>query len=238
MLQRIDYIVDWLKRHNKTAKTNGFILGLSGGIDSALVAALCKKACPQTSGIIMPCHSNPQDALDAQKVAEALGLHVTLVDLSTTFDTLLAAFPKEGEPTRMAIANLKPRLRMTTLYYYANLYNRLVVGTGNRDERYVGYFTKWGDGAADIMPIAHLSKGEVWQMAAELGVPEQIINKPPSAGLWENQTDEQEMGFTYSALNSYLSGEYVHADIKKRIEHLHNVSRHKLSLPPIINEEK
>ena len=114
--------------------------------------------------------------------------------------------------------------------------NRLVVGTGNRDERYVGYFTKWGDGAADLMPIAHLSKDEVWAMARELGVPEQVITKAPSAGLWEAQTDEQEMGFTYRVLDQYIRGQAVPEEAKQRIERLHRASGHKLVVPPYIKE--
>ncbi|QOR35668.1 NAD(+) synthase [Clostridium sp. 'deep sea'] len=240
MKKSIDYIVNWLKKHNDNAKTNGFVLGLSGGIDSAVVAGLCKLACPNTLGIILPCNSSEQDEKDAKLVAEALNLDIMTFDLSKHFNNLTKDLEASltSEAKRMALANIKPRLRMTTLYFYANMQNRLVIGTGNRDERYVGYFTKWGDGGADLMPIAHLSKEEVWQMARDLNIPNAVIEKPPSAGLWQNQTDEQEMGFSYKILEHYLQGKDVPQDSKKRIEHLHKVSRHKVNLPPIIEVEE
>ncbi len=239
MNKSIEYIVSWLRDYNEQAHTDGFVVGLSGGIDSALVAALCEKACPgQVLGVLMPCHSNPQDAIDAHAVAEALSIATLTIPLDDPFDSLFEVLKanSEGEIKRMSKANIKPRLRMISLYFYANLMNRLVVGTGNRDERYVGYFTKWGDGAADLMPIAHLSKDEVWAMARELGVPEQVITKAPSAGLWEAQTDEQEMGFTYRVLDQYIRGQAVPEEAKQRIERLHRASGHKLVVPPYIKE--
>ena len=240
MTKSMVFITDWLKKQNAETQTNGFVFGLSGGVDSAVVAGLSKLASPdKTLGIIMPCKSDPQDAVDAQAVADLLQLKTITVDLSDDYSFLAEKLSSSVllEPSKVTLANIKPRLRMMVLYFYANLYNRLVVGTGNRDERYVGYFTKWGDGGADIMPIAHLSKAEVRKMAQELKIPKHIIEKPPSAGLWLNQTDEQEMGFSYQVLDQYLKGEQIPDKARKRIEHLHRTSRHKLSLPPIIEEE-
>ena len=186
----------------------------------------------------MPCHSDAQDAKDAYLVAEALGIKAFELNLDDVYDLLLGKLQDyEIKSDRMAMANIKPRLRMTSLYYYANLYNRLVVGTGNRDERYIGYFTKWGDGAADIMPLANLSKAEVYEMSEFLGVPKKIIDKAPSAGLWEDQTDEKEMGFTYQQLDDFINGKDIPENISNRINVLHNTSRHKFSMPPTIKDE-
>lgn len=234
----IEGIVQWLRERNNAAGTHGFVVGLSGGIDSAVVAALCEQAFPgKTLAVIMPCHSNSQDAVDAMLVAEAIGCQVISVDLTDTYDTLLNSLNQSYQPEnvpRMALANIKPRLRMASVYYYANVLGRLVVGTSNKDERYVGYFTKWGDGAADILPLAHLLKGEVRRLAQELQLPDEVISKPPSAGLWANQTDEQEMGLSYAELDAYLAGEQIDEKSKNRIEQLHRGSVHKLQLPPMM----
>jgi len=233
MNDKIIEIIDWLRGYNEKTSTDGFVLGLSGGIDSALVAALCEKANPgKTIGVIMPCHSDPQDAEDAYLVAEKIGLKTVEVNLDETYDVFFKelSLHVSGE-SKLSQANIKPRLRMTTLYYYSNYYNKLVVGTGNRDERYVGYFTKWGDGAADIMPITHLSKQEVYDYSKQLDIPEKIINKAPSAGLWANQTDEKEMGFSYKMIDDFINGKEVPLNIKEKIKKMHSSSRHKFSLP-------
>ncbi len=240
MNRKIAEIINWLKNYNKETKTDGFVLGLSGGIDSALVAALCEKANPgNTLGVIMPCHSDPQDAKDAHLIAKKIGLKTVEVNLDSTFDVMYAELTnRSSDENKVAKANIKPRLRMTTLYYYSNLYNKLVVGTGNRDERYVGYFTKWGDGAADIMPITHLSKEEVYNHSKILDIPERIINKAPSAGLWANQTDEKEMGFSYQMIDNYIKGKDVPMDIKDKIKKMHKNSRHKFRLPATFEDDR
>ena len=135
-------------------------------------------------------------------------------------------------------ANIKPRLRMTSLYFLANSLNFLVAGTGNRSELALGYFTKYGDGGVDVLPIGHLLKSEVRSLAKELGVPQPILDKPPSAGLWAGQTDEAEMGFTYEMLEAYLMGgaPAVSPDVARRIEELQRASAHKRGLAPIPNE--
>ena len=130
---------------------------------------------------------------------------------------------------RLPLANLKPRLRMSTLYFIANSLNYLVVGTGNRSELTIGYFTKHGDGAADLLPLGRLLKSEVRELAIELEIPQSIIDKAPSAGLWAGQTDEDEMGFAYSDLERYLKGgpEGVAPALAMRIERLVRTTEHK-----------
>lgn len=240
MDKKIVEIIDWLRDFSDKTRTDGYVFGLSGGIDSALVAALCEIASPGKSlGVIMPCFSDPMDAKDAYLVAESIGLETLEVNLDDTFATLYKEVSTHtANENKLAKANIKPRLRMTTLYYYSNYYNKLVVGTGNRDERYVGYFTKWGDGAADIMPITHLSKEEVYNFSRELNLPEKIIDKAPSAGLWINQTDEQEMGFSYQMIDDYIKGKDVPTEIADRIEKMHKGSRHKFILPPTFKGDK
>ncbi len=136
----------------------------------------------------------------------------------------------------LTLANIKPRLRMTTLYYYASTYRYLVAGTANRSEMKIGYFTKYGDGGVDVEPIVHLTKEQVRDLGRYLGVPDQIINKPPSAGLWENQTDEDEMGLTYEVLDHYLVTGEADPTVKARIEHMAKINDHKKhppSMPPV-----
>lgn len=196
-------LVFWLRNRIKEAGARGIVLGLSGGIDSSLVAALSKEAVgkKRVLGLFLPCHSLRQDLIDAKLVARKLGIKSKKIDLTNIYDNLLKALPKAGG---LAAANLKPRLRMLVLYYFANKLNYLVCGTGNKSELMAGYFTKHGDGAADVLPIGGLLKGQVIKLAKDLGLPEAIIAKPPSAGLWLGQTDEEEMGLSYSQLDGIL----------------------------------
>lgn len=239
-------LVSWLTGQVQSANARGVVLGLSGGIDSAVVAALCKRAFPDTSlGLVMPCHSNPQDMEDARLVADTLGLDVTTVDLSPIYDALIRLFtdatggsantPTQPDPARLdlAKANIKPRLRMITLYHFANRLNYLVVGTGNRSELTVGYFTKYGDGGVDLLPIAGLVKGQVRELARYLGIPERIITKPPSAGLWAGQTDEHEMGLTYEDLDRYILTGKAAPEVAHRVEELKAKARHKTAMPAV-----
>ena len=152
--------------------------------------------------------------------------------MDSVFDEFLKV--TDTSSNRMAKANIKPRLRMTTLYYYAGLYNFLVVGAENKSELTVGYFTKYGDGGADLWPIGDLVKRQVRELASYLGIPQRIIDKEPAAGLWSGQTDEQEMGITYDELDTYiLNGETSNKLIKDRIEKLNKRSEHKRRLPLI-----
>ncbi len=196
-------IIHWIKEQVKKSKSQGVVLGLSGGVDSAVVAALARKAMGEKRvlALLLPCHSLAEDLRDALIVARRLGICTKKVDLSLPYDALLKVLPKlEG----VAKANIKPRLRMLALYYFANKLNYLVCGTGNKSEIMAGYFTKYGDGGVDILPIGDLLKREVWKLAQELNIPQSVISKAPSAGLWPGQTDEGEMGITYSELDDIL----------------------------------
>ena len=249
----IDPIVAWLRRQLAASAARGFVFGLSGGIDSAVVARLCQLAAPgAVIGVIMPCHSDPADEADARLLANRFEMPVVRVDLAATYDqltrTLTAAIrdvPPEQFPdaahasadpkAKLPLANMKPRLRMTSLYYVANTLNYMVAGTGNRSELAIGYFTKYGDGGVDLLPIGELLKSEVRAVARALGVPDPVIEKAPSAGLWLGQTDEAEMGFTYAELENYLTKgpQAVAPALAMRIERLIRASEHKRSLAPL-----
>jgi NAD+ synthase len=250
MSTRTDSIVEWLRRRLGHSGARGFVFGLSGGIDSALVARLCQLAAPDNCvGVLMPCHSDPQDETDAKLVADHFKLPTLRIDLAPTFDQFtatlqqtlkslppaqLAAGPTDDIKARVPMANVKPRLRMTTLYFVANTLNYMVAGTGNRSELSIGYFTKYGDGGVDLLPIGQLLKSEVREAARALGVPDPVIEKAPSAGLWLGQTDESEMGFTYAELENYLTKgpETVSPALAMRIERLMRGSEHKRTLAP------
>lgn len=230
-------IADWIASRVAEARAAGAVIGLSGGIDSAVVGALCRMALPgKVLGLIMPIHSNPRDVEHALLAARTLDIPVRTVILDEAYDVLVRNLTAGGldfDPRGLAVANLKPRLRMMTLYFHANGLNYLVAGTGNRSELHVGYFTKYGDGGVDILPIGGLVKAQVRELARYLGVPQPIIDKAPSAGLWEGQTDEGEMGLTYNELDRYLlTGEGNPATVA-RIEDMASRSRHKLSMPPV-----
>jgi NAD+ synthase len=196
-------ISSWIAERVQEARAEGIVLGLSGGVDSSLTVALAKKALrDKVLGLLMPCHSNTTDLEHAKLLAAKFDIETEYVDLGPVFDSLIASLPEGSD---MAVANLKPRLRMATLYYFANSRNYLVAGTGNKSELTVGYFTKYGDGGADILPLGDLLKCQVRELARELGVPGEIIAKPPSAGLWAGQTDEVEMGITYDELDQTIA---------------------------------
>jgi NAD+ synthase len=196
-------IVYWIKKQLKESGARGIVLGLSGGIDSSVAAALAKEAAgrKRVLGVFLPCHSHKEDLKHAKAIAAKLGIKTKLLDLSAIYDNLLKILPGAGKTAKV---NLKPRLRMLALYYFANKLNYLVCGTGNRSELMVGYFTKHGDGAVDILPIGGLLKEEVRKLAGELAIPKEIIDRVPTAGLWAGQTDEGEMGVLYPELDDIL----------------------------------
>ncbi|WP_345894773.1 NAD+ synthase [Natroniella sulfidigena] len=200
----VEKLVNWLRQKVEEADCKGAVVGLSGGIDSSVTAILAKKAFSENMlGVIMPCVSNPQDQKDAQLVAKQFGIETEVIDLIETYKNLVTRLDTQ-QKSKLALANIKPRLRMTTLYYYANLRNSLVVGTDNRSELKLGYFTKYGDGGIDLAPLGNLVKTEVKEVAKILGIPEKVISKPPSAGLWANQTDEEELGVSYKEIDRYI----------------------------------
>jgi len=244
-------ISDWIRERVSDAGAQGVILGMSGGLDSSVAAVLCKRAFPAaTLGLILPCNSPPEDVTHARLVAAQFGIETQEFDLSAIFSafrTLLIGEEQLGgvrkQKADLAVANLKPRLRMICLYYFANKRNYLVVGTGNKSELAIGYFTKYGDGAADILPLGDILKTEERALAQELGIPRVIIEKPPSAGLWAGQTDEGEIGMSYELLDRILIMlERGDADVSRtecdpalvaRVKQMAERSRHKREPIPI-----
>ncbi|MCX7912218.1 MAG: NAD+ synthase [Dehalococcoidales bacterium] len=235
--ERVHRLVAWIKDAVKGAGFRGVVFGMSGGIDSSLLAVLCKRAFPENVlGLVMPCHSIPEDKAHAELVADKFGIPTRTVVLDAVYDTLIGVLPGQSTDesvVRLAQGNLKARLRMIVLYYFANQMNYIVAGSSNRSELAIGYFTKYGDGGVDIMPLGNLVKQEIRELSRHLGIPQVIIDKPPSAGLWEGQTDEAEMGFTYEVLDRYLLTGDAPDDIKAHIERRMRSSRHKRALPPI-----
>ncbi|HEY7473461.1 MAG TPA: NAD(+) synthase [Vicinamibacterales bacterium] len=249
MPSQADRIAGWMRERLAASGARGFVVGLSGGVDSAVVAGLAQIAAgANVVGVLMPCHSDARDESDARVVADHFQLRTLRIDLAQPYDALISglldatsAIPGTGGGTpddiraRLPHVNVKPRLRMTTLYFVANTLNYLVAGTGNRSELVLGYFTKYGDGGVDLLPIGHLVKSQVRELARELGIPAPIIDKAPSAGLWIGQTDEAEMGFTYADLERYLTdgkGSVTPA-LADQIDRLMHGSEHKRALAPV-----
>ena len=236
-MERIEYVIndlaEWLKRKVEEAGAKGLVFGLSGGIDSAVMGGISKLAFPDTSlGIIMPCYSPEIDKEHALLVADSLNLDTKTVDLDSVFDKLLK-IAGLGLDNKLAIANIKPRLRMTTLYYFAQNYNYLVAGPSNKSEFITGYFTKYGDSGVDLLPLADFIKTEIWEIAKYLNIPQVIIEKEPTAGLWEDQTDENEMGFSYKLLDHYIVTGKGPEKVVNKINAMYKASRHKRGFPPI-----
>lgn len=226
-------VVHWMRDIVNESGAKGIIFGLSGGIDSAVMAGLAKKAYPDNSlGVIMPCHSHPIDEEHGLLVANALGLDTIKVDLTENYDVFMRSV-KNNKENRLAEANVKPRLRMTTLYYFAQLNGYLVAGPSNKSELTVGYFTKYGDSGVDMLPLGSFVKSEIVELAKYLSIPEIIITKPPTAGLWENQTDEKEMGFTYEVLDGYIKTGEGKKEVIEKIDKMNSKSEHKRKYPPI-----
>lgn len=226
MKEIVDNLVEWLRDSVKEANCKGIVYGLSGGVDSAVIAALSKLAFGDESlAIMMPINSSFEDEIDAKLVIDKFKLNAIKVDLSRTYSEFVEVVEKGDN--NMAYANVKPRLRMTTLYYYAQLKGYLVVGTSNKSEFTVGYFTKYGDSGSDLMPLVDFTKKEIFELARYLEIPDKIIQKPPSAGLFEDQTDEDEMGFTYNDLEKYINNEKIDERIEEKINKMVKISEHK-----------
>lgn len=205
-------------------------IGISGGIDSAVTTALCVKAFGKDKvfGILMP-YAKQTDIQDSRDLVNFLGIKSFEVDIKAIVDSF------DNFNNKLVKANLMARTRMALLYSYANLHGALVMGTSNKSELMTGYFTKHGDGACDIEVIAELYKTEVFELAKYLKIPQNLINKKPSAGLWDGQTDEGEMGFTYADLDKFLQGGSINPVIEEKIKKIINNSEHKRNLPPIIS---
>ena len=230
LAEYLKVIEQFVKDYLIEAHSKQYVLGLSGGVDSSLVAAITKAAVgkDKLTCIMMPIDSNPADLEDALDLAKQLDLNYLVIDGSKSFHETVEEFKRQGvELDRATLSNLKVRIRMTILYAYAQKVGGLVIGTDNADERYTGYFTKYGDGGVDLLPIVHLVKSEVVEACKLYGISDRLAERIPSAGLFEGQTDETEMGVKYSELDKYLLGGEIDEVSKARIEHLHRISEHK-----------
>lgn len=235
-------IVNFIKKYFKDNKLGGIVLGVSGGKDSGVVAGLASEAigAQNVIGLTLPCHSKAQDKNDALLVNDYFGFDMLNIDLTETFDVFKKQIEKLGifteEDLKNSDINLKPRLRMLSLYYIAAAMTAktgktyIVAGTGNKCEEFVGYFTKGGDSVCDIKVLADLTVDEVIQVGEELKVPKEVLYKAPNDGL-SNQTDEDKLGVKYKDIAKYMNGEELDEEIKKKIEKLHNNSRHKFFIP-------
>jgi len=247
-MRKLDYegiiseIQEWINDYCKSANADGIVVGISGGIDSAVTSTLCANAIGKDAviGLGLPCLSNPKDLSDAKFLAAQLGIEFIIFDLSSVYEEIMK-ITANIESNNLATANLKARLRMVTWYFTAQSKgNYLIGGTGNRSELAIGYFTKYGDGGVDIEPLGGLYKCEVREIATKLNIPENIINKPPSAGLWEGQTDEGEIGIKYDLLDEIIYridynldlNDLNRSDIEK-VKEMMRSSQHKLKMPPI-----
>jgi NAD+ synthase len=232
---------------------SGVVLGVSGGLDSSTTAFLLAQALggEKVYAVSLPEEnvSNPEDVEDAKLLAEKLGLKFFKIDISGLTGKFFDLIPIFNENALLANGNIKARVRMCILYYFANRFNLLVAGTGNRSEILTGYFTKYGDGASDFLPLGALYKTQVKQLAAYLGVPEKIIAKTPTAGLWIKQTDEEELGVKYEVLDlilhglvdlgltiSQVAGELsIPKSMVERVKNMVEASQHKRKPPTIIS---
>ena len=234
-------IEKFLKNYLESNDMNTYVLGVSGGVDSSLCAALARNAVGKDKlhCLIIPIDSAKEDIEDALTLVKDLDLKYDIIDASETFHTYLKDFEKCGMSfDRSTLGNLKARMRMSILYAVAQNERGLVIGTDNADERCVGYFTKYGDGACDILPIAHLVKAEVVEASKILGIRTSLAERVPTAGLYEGQTDEKEMGVSYKDLDAYVLGKEVNETAKKRIQYLERISEHKRKPIPMPEEFK
>lgn len=230
----IKEIISFLKKYYLKNKLNGFVIGLSGGIDSAVALLLLTKVVEKNkiNVVIMPCDSNFKDEKDAKELCNKFSISYNVIDLTKTYQKIVKNIEKNIKLNQKTKNNIKVRLRMCTLYAIAQEKNAIVVGTSNFDEIYTGFFTKFGDGGCDILPLSKLIKKEIYTIAKILGVTEKIIKKTPSSGLEKNSCDEEELGFSYKILDDYLIGKKIDSKIKQKIEKMHKISEHKRSKIP------
>ena len=241
----LNEIEAFIKDYLVTSKQKGYVLGLSGGVDSSLVSVLTKNAVGKDKlyCVMIPIDSLKADLDDALYLCKEMDLNYEIIDASDVYHNYLASFETKGiELDTATKSNLKARIRMSILYAIAQKRNSLVIGTDNADETYVGYFTKYGDGGVDLLPIVYLTKGETVLASKLVGIPTRLAERVPSAGLFEGQTDESEMGIKYADLDDYVLGKTVSLEAKNRIDHLHNISEHKRNpIPrpkPFIRDDK
>jgi len=225
LIEYKNYLVTWLQDKVKEAGAKGLVIGLSGGVDSSVVAAIAKEAFPNNSlGVFLPIGDMGQDLKDAKLVAKKIDIKTKEVNLTNTYKEIKNAISVSD---KLANANIKPRLRMTALYSIAQDNNFLVLGTDNAAEWILGYFTKYGDGGVDLLPIIHLLKSQVKELAKKLNLPEVVYTKKPTAALWEGQTDEDELGVSYDEVDAYIQGKEVSEKAKIIIEKQIKSTHHK-----------
>lgn len=243
-----DKIVKFIREYYEKYNLGGVVIGISGGKDSGVVAGLFAEAIgpERIIGITLPCHSKETDKNDAHLVSDYYGFKMLNIDLTLVFDTFKDQIELLGDFTpeelKNSDINLKPRLRMASLYYVAALYTALkgktyiVAGTGNKCEEFVGYFTKGGDSVSDIKVIADLTVDEVIAIGEEVNVPPEVLYKTPNDGL-SNQSDEDKLGVTYKDIAKYMNGEELDEDVKKKIKKWHDTTRHKFFIPTYKKED-
>jgi len=247
--ERRERIVSFISEQASAADTDRGVIGLSGGIDSTTTAHLAVEAlgADAVHGLVMPSTVNREANMsDAERVAEMLGITYDVIEIEPIVEAFYDAYP-EGADDRVAAGNVRVRARAVLNYFVANHENAIVLGTGNRSEALVGYFTKYGDGAVDCLPIGNLYKGQVRQLARDLGVPEDLVTKTPSAGMWVGQTDEGELGIDYDTLDAILAltvdggvpitaaTDVLEGVTEDEIEYVHGLYRasaHKRQFPP------
>lgn len=249
-----DHIVNWLKEYANKAGMPGFVIGISGGIDSALTSTLCAMTGLELLCVEMPIHQDPRQVSRgkehiAQLKSRFPNVRSAVVDLTTVFEEMKAVLPavENSEQLNLSLANTRARLRMSTLYYFAGLHRYLVAGTGNKVEDFgVGFFTKYGDGGVDLSPIADLMKSEVRALAAQVQVPESILVAKPTDGLWgDDRTDEDQIGATYDQLEWAMKQDALDKNVSDFIgeeqrvfflyKKLNNANLHKMNPIPICN---
>ena len=242
-----DVIKSFISFRVNEAKAKGVVIGLSGGLDSAVTTKLCVEALGKEKVFcfLLPTENTPkEDTEDALEFAKSLGVKYRIINISEIVKKIASTIHNKMKKKEMG--NIHARTRMIVLYYFANKNNYLVVGSGNKTEILMGYFTKYGDGACDIMPLGDLYKTQVRELAKHLKIPEKIINKTPRAGLWKGQTDESELGIKYEILDQILYGmekglknneivKSVGVEISevKRIKNIVNSTKHKRKMPEI-----
>jgi len=259
--QMSEEIILWIYEKITNAGGEGAVVGVSGGVDSAVTLLLAERAFPgNVLGLIMPCGNQREDESLARELCDEHGIPWQLLDLEKAYLPLASMAGSEvtradlkevkNRREKMALANIKARLRMTLLYAYAQKMNYLVLGTGNRTELEIGYFTKYGDGGADLLPISHLFKREVIQLGRTLGVAEKILGRVPSGGLWHGQTDEGEIGLTYDELEYGIRMVYSMPlpdnfpvpdngdEVEARVAVMIQKASHKRVPPPIFSRDK
>ncbi|MDR1510378.1 MAG: NAD(+) synthase [Synergistaceae bacterium] len=226
----VSFLEVWITNEMKKESASGGVIGLSGGIDSATAAALLRRVCGRdnTLALIMPCHNAPEDERDARLVAEALDIPVKKVDITEAYDTLANGIEAScGKLGRSARAEIKPKLRMTTLYSVAQVRNFMVVGAGNKDELYLGDFTKYGEVGVDMLPLGDLLAGEVTALARYLGVPDEIINRPRAGAALRDQLDGAEAALTYDDIDRFIATGNTDPDAALKIKEAYEISQSK-----------